>query len=449
MTQVKFYSGTLSSYNACTKDANALYFITDTLQMFKGPDLYSKSYQVLSNYSSRPEIGTPGVLYIFRDTNQLSIYESGAWEDLTPPTDTTPTKNSENYITSGGVESAIAAVVAVNATQDTTINGINTRLVTVEATVGTGGTGEGSFGTRLTAAETDITTLKTEVGTQATEGAAATGLYLDVANLNSNKLDKSGGTMTGPIVLSGAPTTDLQASTKKYVDDTVSTQVTALIGGAPAAYDTLKEVADWIATDTTGTAALTTSVANKVDKVDGKGLSTNDFTTAEKTKLAGITAGAEVNTIDTVKVNGTALTPDGTKAVNILVAGGTTNGTIKVNGVDVAVTGLGTAAYTAATAYATAAQGTKANSALQEANITEGTSNYCITVGTKQVLVHGLGTLAAKDTDYVIPATKLGSLGSYATITAYADGVAAAAKSEAISNTTSQISDALSWTGIT
>jgi hypothetical protein len=150
----------------------------------------------------------------------LSIYESGAWEDLTPPTDTTPTKNSENYITSGGVESAIAAVVAVNATQDTTINGINTRLATVEATVGTG---EGSLGTRLTAAETDITTLKTEVGTQATEGDAATGLYLDVANLNSNKLDKSGGTMTGPIVLSGAPTTDLQASTKKYVDDTVST----------------------------------------------------------------------------------------------------------------------------------------------------------------------------------------------------------------------------------
>ena len=31
---------------------------------------------------------------------------------------------------------------------------------------------------------------------------------------------------------------------------------------------------------------------NKVDKVAGKGLSPNDYTTAEKTKLAGITAGA-------------------------------------------------------------------------------------------------------------------------------------------------------------
>lgn len=34
---------------------------------------------------------------------------------------------------------------------------------------------------------------------------------------------------------------------------------------------------------------------NKVDKVSGKGLSTNDYTTTEKNKLAGIAAGAEVN----------------------------------------------------------------------------------------------------------------------------------------------------------
>lgn len=41
--------------------------------------------------------------------------------------------------------------------------------------------------------------------------------------------------------------------------------------------------------------ALTTTVGNKVDKVTGKGLSTNDYTTTEKNKLSGIAAGAEVN----------------------------------------------------------------------------------------------------------------------------------------------------------
>lgn len=35
----------------------------------------------------------------------------------------------------------------------------------------------------------------------------------------SGKLDKSGGTMTGALTLSGAPTNNLHAATKKYVDD--------------------------------------------------------------------------------------------------------------------------------------------------------------------------------------------------------------------------------------
>lgn len=39
-------------------------------------------------------------------------------------------------------------------------------------------------------------------------------------------------------------------------------------------------------------AKITDAVKNKVDKVNGKGLSTNDYTTAEKTKLAGIVDGA-------------------------------------------------------------------------------------------------------------------------------------------------------------
>lgn len=39
-------------------------------------------------------------------------------------------------------------------------------------------------------------------------------------------------------------------------------------------------------------AALNSGLSTKVDKVEGKGLSTNDFTTAEKNKLAGIAAGA-------------------------------------------------------------------------------------------------------------------------------------------------------------
>lgn len=56
---------------------------------------------------------------------------------------------------------------------------------------------------------------------------------------------------------------------------------------------------------------------NKVDKVEGKGLSTNDFDDNAQTKLNGIETGAQVNVIESVKVNGQALIPDVNKAVDV------------------------------------------------------------------------------------------------------------------------------------
>lgn len=69
------------------------------------------------------------------------------------------------------------------------------------------------------------------------------------------------------------------------------------------------------ATDAQG--AIDELADEKVDKVSGKGLSQNDFTDALKSKLDNIEADADVNVIEEVQVNGTALTPDANKAVNI------------------------------------------------------------------------------------------------------------------------------------
>lgn len=76
----------------------------------------------------------------------------------------------------------------------------------------------------------------------------------------------------------------------------------------------------------TKTSAATTyatiaAVGNKVDKVEGKSLSTNDYTTAEKNKLGGIAAGAQVNVIESIKVNGKAQAID-SKGVNITMPTG-------------------------------------------------------------------------------------------------------------------------------
>lgn len=51
---------------------------------------------------------------------------------------------------------------------------------------------------------------------------------------------------------------------------------------------------------TTLSGSVTTGLEGKVDKVAGKGLSTEDYSTAEKTKLAGIAEGAQVNVVTSV-----------------------------------------------------------------------------------------------------------------------------------------------------
>ena len=90
-----------------------------------------------------------------------------------------------------------------------------------------------------------------------------------------------------------------------------------------------------ILTKTTAASTYATQavVNNKVDKEAGKGLSTNDYTTTEKNKLAGIAAGAQVNVIESVKVNGVAL-PVSEKAVDVTVPTGALASKNKVSKTD-------------------------------------------------------------------------------------------------------------------
>lgn len=91
--------------------------------------------------------------------------------------------------------------------------------------------------------------------------------------------------------------------TSSDVSSAISAAIDDLIDGAPATYDTLKEIADWISTHTSEYEALIAGLATKVDKVEGKGLSTEDYTTAEKTKLAGIAEGANAYSLPTASAS--------------------------------------------------------------------------------------------------------------------------------------------------
>lgn len=87
-------------------------------------------------------------------------------------------------------------------------------------------------------------------------------------------------------------------------------------------------------------AVLKEMLDNKVDKVSGKGLSTNDYTTAEKTKLAGIATGANKTTVDSA-LSTTSTNPVQNKVLTAKLS------TIETN-VSAAATTAGNAAASAA-----------------------------------------------------------------------------------------------------
>lgn len=160
-------------------------------------------------------------------------------------------------------------------------------------------------------------------------------------------------------------TTLVGEDTGKSVRAISAEEVAKIVAGADENYDTLKEIADWIMSDTTGatkkanditrldaildgigdttaseyatvvayveamiaalgiadyakTADVNAELAKKVDKVEGSRLMTN----AEATKLAGIADGAQVNVIEKIKVNGVEQTIGEGKSVDVTVPTG-------------------------------------------------------------------------------------------------------------------------------
>lgn len=88
-------------------------------------------------------------------------------------------------------------------------------------------------------------------------------------------------------------------SENRTIVDYVDEKIADLIGGAPGTYDTLKEIADYIAEHEEVAEALNAAIANKAEKDHGHDDATQSKSgfqsAADKKKLDGIAAGATVN----------------------------------------------------------------------------------------------------------------------------------------------------------
>lgn len=91
------------------------------------------------------------------------------------------------------------------------------------------------------------------------------------------------------------------AVTAESAQSLITEEIAKIVNGAPETGDTLKELFDLINENKEAADLLTSAVSGKVDKVEGKGLSTEDFTTELKTKLVALPA---ITAGDMTKWNG-------------------------------------------------------------------------------------------------------------------------------------------------
>lgn len=183
----------------------------------------------------------------------------------------------------------------------TTLSGSNTGDQTITLTGDVTGTGTGSFATTL--ANTTVV-----AGTYGSASLIPT-ITVDskgrLTGVSTNSILDIAGSITvtgGDLTMSGNTGTAITNATLSNTGVTAGTykSVTVDVKGRVTGGTNPTTISGYGISDAYTKTEVDTFLVNKVDKVTGKGLSTEDYTTAEKTKLAGVEAGAQVNTVISV-----------------------------------------------------------------------------------------------------------------------------------------------------
>ena len=225
-----------------------------------------------------------------------------------------------------------------------------------------------------------------------------------------------GGQTAQNVTASAAPKYQL-AEANNAVDGVVATAgyVKGAYNAAIKAINKVSETANSAVQSVTEGTTNGTVAVNGTD-VAVHGLGSAAYTDSTAYDAAGAASTAETNAKNYADglANNYATAAQGAKAdtaVQTVTTGDATsgNGTIKVDGTAVSVYGLGSAAYTPSTDYATAAQGAKADTALQAADLAtyakktgvEKTAAAAVNGATVTYSLAGLGTTTATVTGTV------------------------------------------------
>lgn len=407
MSQVKFVAATLAGYQGLeNKDANTLYFVEEEQRIYKGNTPYSGG--IYEKVSALPTQGKINTLYIVGDNGDNVAY----WDGTKYITVVKPTT----------VAADLSALTQRVTTAENNISAADGKLTVIQ------GEGEGSIkkasadaqAAAIAAAATDATSktdkalkdAKADSATKKTEAieaaAAETTKQVTAAEtkLQAN-IDKKANKAT---TLAGYGIADA------YTKDEANTAIAAAVANAhhlkreivsvlpevsEANEDTIYMVPDAGSTDAAGS---NKSVYTEYMLVNGafERIGTSDVDLGNY-----FTKGQVTDAISTAK--GEAATDAQTKAdaaKAAAIATAAADATTKADAAQAAaITEAGKKADKAlkdakaysdglAKNYATAAQGAKADSAVQAADVVSGTANGTISVKGSDVAVKGLGSAA-------------------------------------------------------
>ena len=464
MSLVKFLTGSAADFQGLdVKDQDTLYFVTDERRIYKGDVPFSGGiYQTVEEF---PGTGVVNTLYVNTATGQVSYWNGTGYQTVVPATGKTISGTGDNntiattkavvdYVTAQLADLDVAALEGRVDTLEGEMDTVQGQITTIN------GEGEGSIKKALSDAKAytdtevakkanaqhthaiaDVTNLQTTLDGKANKATTLAGYGISDAYTKGETDSKIAEAIAAaphlkreiveelPVVGSADANTIYMVPTDGSISDpgeeTSHYNEYMLINGAFELIGTSQVDLNGYATETFVTnainaldvadAAVENQYVSQVVQTDGKiavtrvalpvtsvtegsangtiavngadvnvhGLGTAAYTNAADYEAAGAAAAAvaaldvEDTAVDNQYVSAVSQT-DGKIVVSRkqlpakpVIATGATNGTIAVDGVDVAVKGLGSAAYTEAGAYATAAQGTKADQAF--ASLTWGT----------------------------------------------------------------------------
>lgn len=407
MSQVKFVAATLAGYQGLeNKDANTLYFVEEEQRIYKGNTPYSGG--IYEKVSALPTQGKINTLYIVGDNGDNVAY----WDGTKYITVVKPTT----------VAADLSALTQRVTTAENNISAADGKLTVIQ------GEGEGSIkkaaadaqAAAIAAAATDATS-KTD---KALEDAKA-----DSATKKTEAIEAAAAETTKQVT---AAKTELQANIDKkankattlagygiadaYTKDEANTAIAAAVANAhhlkreivsvlpevsEANEDTIYMVPDAGSTDAAGSNKSVYTeymlVNGAFERIGTSDVDLGNYFTKDQVTDAISTAKGEAATDAQTKA-------DAAKAAAIATAAA--DATTKADAAQAAaITEAGKKADKAledakaysdglAKNYATAAQGAKADSAVQAADVVSGTANGTISVKGSDVAVKGLGSAA-------------------------------------------------------